>query len=233
MFGTYDQYNRKLQHHVPQLSDGTILVAAASLAGITEGAMCPFERIQTVLQDKTFHGKYKDTFHVCKSLERHGVREFYRGVMPILYRNVISNIIFFSLRTPLKNAISYPIPQHQWYGDLLTDFMSGAVVGAAISTLLFPFNVLKTHQQRQIGGPCQAMYRSFLSIYRSSGNQMRRLYSGVHVNNLRSILSWGIVNASYEIVQRVVPGKHNDDNVDGQADTIMYRSSKWDRDESV
>lgn len=79
MFGTYDQYSKTFRHHLPQLSDETILVAAASLAGITEGVMCPSERIQTMLQDKTFHGKYKDIFHVCKSLGPHGVREFYRG----------------------------------------------------------------------------------------------------------------------------------------------------------
>lgn len=35
------------------------MAVAATLAGCTEAVLCPFERIQTVLQDKKFHGKYK------------------------------------------------------------------------------------------------------------------------------------------------------------------------------
>ena len=32
---------------------------SAMLAGCTEALLCPFERVQTVLQDKRFHGMYK------------------------------------------------------------------------------------------------------------------------------------------------------------------------------
>ncbi|XP_063848585.1 uncharacterized protein LOC135093329 isoform X3 [Scylla paramamosain] len=59
MFGMYDQYGKLLTYHYPELSKGTTLALAATLAGCTEALLCPFERIQTVLQDKKFHGYYK------------------------------------------------------------------------------------------------------------------------------------------------------------------------------
>ena len=38
---------------------GNQMAVSAMLAGCTEALLCPFERVQTVLQDKKFHGMYK------------------------------------------------------------------------------------------------------------------------------------------------------------------------------
>ncbi|KAK4304740.1 hypothetical protein Pmani_023338 [Petrolisthes manimaculis] len=184
MFGMFDQYKRMLRRLHPSLSDRTTMAVAATLAGCTEALLCPFERIQTVLQDKKFHGKYKNSLHISRELWHYGVREYYRGMVAILIRNGPSNILFFGLRTPLKNAL--PDPQHLWWGHILTDFVSGAFLGAFISTLMYPINVIKTHQQCQVGGRFQSMHQTFWYLYRSRGTSAMvtptQPHTIIHVN---------------------------------------------------
>lgn len=90
----------------------------------------------------------RNSLHISQELWQYGMREYYRGMGTILMRNGPSNILFFGLRTPLKNAL--PNPQELWWGHILTDFVSGAFLGAFISTLMYPVNVIKTHQQCQV-----------------------------------------------------------------------------------
>lgn len=68
-------------------------------SGTVEAALMPFERIQTLLADSHYHTHFKNTsqaFHyVCMN---YGYRELYRGLVPILWRNGPSNVLFFILR---------------------------------------------------------------------------------------------------------------------------------------
>ncbi|KAK8403331.1 hypothetical protein O3P69_000451 [Scylla paramamosain] len=202
MFGMYDQYGKLLTYHYPELSKGTTLALAATLAGCTEALLCPFERIQTVLQDKKFHGYYKNSLHVTKDFWKFGIKEYYRGMVSILLRNGPSNVLFFGLRTKVKEYL--PDTGESWGGNFLTDFVSGAFLGAFISTVMYPINVIKAHQQCQVGGPFQSMHQTFWDVYRSRGSRISRLFSGAHVNYSRALVSWGIINASYEVLQRLL-----------------------------
>ncbi|XP_045111420.1 mitochondrial nicotinamide adenine dinucleotide transporter SLC25A51-like isoform X2 [Portunus trituberculatus] len=202
MFGMYDQYGKLLTYHYPELSKGTTLALAATLAGCTEALLCPFERIQTVLQDKKFHGHYKNSLHVTKDFWKFGMKEYYRGMVSILLRNGPSNVLFFGLRTKVKEYL--PDTGESWGGNFLTDFVSGAFLGAFISTVMYPINVIKAHQQCQVGGPFQSMRQTFWDVYRSRGSRISRLFSGAHVNYSRALVSWGIINASYEVLQRLL-----------------------------
>ncbi|KAK8730283.1 hypothetical protein OTU49_008193 [Cherax quadricarinatus] len=201
MFGMFDQYGKLLRYYHPQLSDGTTMALAATLAGCTEAILCPFERIQTVLQDKKFHGKYKNSLHIAQDLWKFGVREYYRGMVSILLRNGPSNILFFGLRTDIKERL--PDPGQAWWGHIITDFVSGAFLGAFISTVMYPINVIKAHQQCQVGGPFQTMRGTFWHIYHARGSRFSRLFSGAHVNYTRALVSWGIINASYEMLHKL------------------------------
>ncbi|XP_066972383.1 mitochondrial nicotinamide adenine dinucleotide transporter SLC25A51 [Macrobrachium rosenbergii] len=202
MFGMFDQYSRLLKYYHPQISDGATLAIAATLAGCTEAILCPFERIQTVLQDKKFHGKYRNSLHCARELRKFGLAEYYRGLFSILLRNGPSNILFFGLRTEIKEQI--PTPDDAWWAHILTDFVSGAFLGAFISTVMYPVNVIKAHQQTQVGGPFISMRETFYDVYRSRGSRLSRLFSGAHVNYSRALVSWGIINASYEILHKLL-----------------------------
>lgn len=59
----------------------------------------PFERIQTLLADSTYHDRFKNTSQAFQYVwKNYGYRELYRGLMPILIRNGPSNALFFVMR---------------------------------------------------------------------------------------------------------------------------------------
>lgn len=76
------------------------------------------------------------------------MKEYYRGMVSILLRNGPSNVLFFGLRTKVKEYL--PDTGESWGGNFLTDFVSGAFLGAFISTVMYPINVIKAHQQCQV-----------------------------------------------------------------------------------
>jgi len=196
MFGTYHQYQSLLQSHAPVLSNRLNKSGAAFLAGTTEALLAPFERVQTLLQDKSCHQPYKNTWHALKSLRVYGMTEYYRGLSPVLLRNGPSNILFFVFRGDLKECLP---TADSASGNILADFISGGLLGAFISTLFFPVNVVKTKMQSSVGGPFPGMWVTFVAIMKERDYRLDKLYRGVHVNYTRSIISWGLINASYEI----------------------------------
>ena len=67
----------------------------------------------------------------------------------ILLRNGPSNVLFFGLRGRIKESL--PELKKYWWQSLMVDFISGAFLGAFISTIMYPVNVVKAHQQCQVG----------------------------------------------------------------------------------
>ena len=55
MFGMYDMYQCYIWTYVPQCPMYANQATAAILAGCTEAILCPFERIQTLMQNKYYH----------------------------------------------------------------------------------------------------------------------------------------------------------------------------------
>jgi len=189
MFGTFEQYKRMLRER--QMNMTQCVVMAAFLAGCTEAILTPFERIQTLMLDHKWSGQFRNTPHAFVSLSQHGVKEYYRGLSAILLRNGPSNIIFFGFRDPLRNIL----PDNFEQFGLLADFLSGACLGAFISTIFYPLNTTKTHMQKSLGGEFRSFRTVFLSLLRHRG--VRGMFRGVHVNYTRSFMSWGIINMTY------------------------------------
>ena len=199
MFGTYANYRRFLNDNFPSLPYHLVSSCAAFAAGTTELMLIPFERVQVLLQAKQFNGTYSNTFHVFKSLYgAHGTREFYRGISACFIRNGLSNVLFFGLREPLKNDLLNSFKA----GPYLCDFISGAVLGALLSTVFYPLNVIKTRMQARVGGRHVKIHETFQLIFKERGYSWRRMFHGVHINFTRSLLSWGIINATYEALMK-------------------------------
>jgi len=195
MFGCYDQYRRTFRDGLG-LGSTTSMVLSALLAGCTEAVLTPFERVQTLMLDAKYGKEFKNTPHAFQSLRIHGIREYYRGLTAILMRNGPSNVIFFSCRDKLRSLV----PEHRKLG-LLADFVSGACLGALISTLSFPINTTKTHMQKTCGGEFQSFRKVFKALYLERG--LWGMFRGVHVNYTRSFISWGITNVSYEYLKTI------------------------------
>lgn len=199
MFGTYANYRTFLSNNYPALPYHLISSCAAFAAGTTELLLMPFERVQVLLQAKQFNGTYNNTFHVFKSLyNTQGIKEFYRGVTACLIRNGFSNILFFGLREPLRNRIL----DSSKVGPYFCDFISGAVLGAFLSTVFYPLNVTKTRMQARVGGRHFGIRETFKEILKERNYSWQRMFRGVHINYTRSLLSWGIINATYEALMK-------------------------------
>ncbi|XP_075889147.1 mitochondrial nicotinamide adenine dinucleotide transporter SLC25A51-like [Nelusetta ayraudi] len=204
MFGLYQDLSkifldRASGCYTPEL---VIRSFAAALAGTTEAVLTPFERVQTLLQDHRHHGRFNNTAHTFRTLlSEYGVTECYRGLVPILLRNGPSNVLFFGLRGPIKEQL----PQaHTRAGHLASDFVCGGLLGAGLGIMFFPLNVVKSRAQSQVGGPFQPCREVLLTVWRERGGSVAMLFRGAHLNYHRSLLSWGIINATYELLLNVV-----------------------------
>ncbi|KAJ8271691.1 hypothetical protein COCON_G00105500 [Conger conger] len=197
MFGLYEDFSRVLPRHTgaPELLTRSV---AAVLAGTAEATLTPFERVQTLLQDPRHHGRFHNTFHTFRTLLReHGVRECYRGLGPILLRNGPSNALFFGLRGPIKQQL--PRAQSP-AANMVNDFICGGLLGAMLGVMFYPLNVLKARMQSQVGGAFQSSHAVLLTIWRERNGKVTHLFRGAHLNYHRSLLSWGIINATYELL---------------------------------
>lgn len=196
MFSMYEGCKQRLCF----LTGNVVLskVLAANVAGTMEALLMPFERVQTLLQDWRYHNKFKNTSHAFRYLlTNHGVTECYRGMVPIIYRNGLSNLMFFTLRDQSKVLL----------GDqesLLTNFVSGALIGSFTSTVFYPMNVIKIHMQTKIGSDFEKFLAVTREVYISRNRSLTSFYKGVHLNCMRSFISWGVINAAYDFLKNII-----------------------------
>lgn len=204
MFGLYQDFSRVLLEQaggsgLPELVTRSF---AAALAGTTEAILTPFERVQTLLQDHRHHSRFNNTAHTFRTLlTEYGVRECYRGLVPILLRNGPSNILFFGLRGPIKEQLPEAT---SWAGHMVNDFVCGGLLGAALGIMFYPLNVVKSRAQSQVGGAFQPCTQVLLTVWRERGCSVAMLFRGAHLNYHRSLLSWGIINATYELLLKLI-----------------------------
>ncbi|ETW04041.1 hypothetical protein, variant [Aphanomyces invadans] len=197
MFGLYNTYYTKLTDTFgPEIGGISTSHYAAFLSGTSEAILTPFERIQTLLQTTKYNSTFSSAADAVVKVTRRGLREHYRGVTAILIRNAPSNIIFFGLREPVRDLLPLTTTSH---GTFAADFVSGAVLGAFLSTLFFPLNVAKTRMQsvyatRRHMGVMEALELT----YHERGGSWAKVYRGVHINFVRSLVTWGIINSTYE-----------------------------------
>lgn len=204
MFGLYEDFSRLLLERAGSSGAPELLTRslAAALAGVAEAALTPFERVQTLLQDHRHHGRFHNTAHTFRTLLREqGVAEFYRGLVPVLLRNGPSNVLFFGLRGPIKERLPQATTQA---GHTANDFVCGGVLGAALGIMFYPLNVAKSRAQSQVGGAFRPCGEVLLTVWRERGRSVTELFRGAHLNYHRSLLSWGIINATYELLLKLI-----------------------------
>ena len=204
MFGAYSQYLHAYQRALPSHPWVLGHVTAAMAAGTTEALFSPFERIQVLLQTPKYHNMVANTTHAFTTLRRFGIREYYRGLSAILLRNGPSNVFFLGLREPLQRSL--PHSQSQ-VGVTVANFVSGAGLGAMLSTIFYPLNTVKNHMQSHLGGDFTGIRHNLIVVFNQRGRQWRKMFRGVHLNYTRSVMSWGIINAVYELFRNYLSVK--------------------------
>lgn len=200
MFGLYEDLSSLLQKHVSAPEFATRGVAAV-LAGTTEAIFTPLERVQTLLQDHKHHDKFTNTYQAFRALKCHGIGEYYRGLVPILFRKGSRNVLVFGLPGPIKEHL-FTARTHS--AHLVNDFICGGLLGAMLGFLFFPVNVVKTRIQSQIGGEFQSFPKVFKTIWLERDRKLTNLFRGAHLNYHRSLISWRIIHAAYEFLLKVI-----------------------------
>ncbi|KAL4705248.1 hypothetical protein ACJJTC_010267 [Scirpophaga incertulas] len=200
MFGAYDECLRPLSNN--ELNPYVAKSIAGIVAGCFEATLMPFERIQTLLIHPKYHKEFKNTAHAASHIAKHcGIREFYRGLVPILLRNGPSNAMFFIIRDEVKEKLP---KQDLLLYTTLQNFIAGAAIGAFLSTLFYPLNVIKIAMQCELSVPHRTILYEFKYILRKRGSNFVNFYHGALLNISRAFLSWGIINASYEILRKIL-----------------------------
>ncbi|CAB3987526.1 solute carrier family 25 member 51-like [Paramuricea clavata] len=197
MFGLYHRFKRDLNNSFPQIPTQINNSVAAILAGSAEAILTPFERVQTLLSHRKHHDRFLNTLHTFRELRVYGMKEYYRGLTAILLRNGPSNAIFFGFRGYLKDML----PEAQTsFENTIQDFICGALLGATNSTIFYPLSVVKSNMQKHVGGEYWSVQKTFQSIFETRCRRISRVYRGAFMNCSRAIVSWGIINASFEII---------------------------------
>nr|AKN21579.1 slc25a-11 [Schmidtea mediterranea] len=201
MFGGYGKTKLTLDNNeFINLTIIKVFISAIS-AGILEAMMMPFERVQVLLQNKMYNDKFKHTYHTFKVLaSNHGFKELYRGFRVVLIRNCIGNTIYFNAcdRFIYESKLVF---KHNSVSYHFNNFIIGGILGACISLLIYPFNVVKTRQQSSIGGTFQSGITVVGKIYSERGKSITQLYRGSPANCVRSLVSWGIITMANEFLR--------------------------------
>ncbi|EDV93201.1 mitochondrial nicotinamide adenine dinucleotide transporter SLC25A51 [Drosophila grimshawi] len=201
MFGIFDGTRRYLVEDY-RLNDYGAKIIAGLVAGSVESILLPFERVQTLLADSKFHQYFSNTQNAFRYVvSNYGYRELYRGIEPVIWRNGLSNALFFmmreeaSTRLPKRKSVSSRTAQ---------EFMAGAVIGASISTLFYPLNVIKVSLQSSMGHVSEGSWQACKRIYRERDSRIGNFYRGCAFNTGRSFISWGIMNSAYENLKKLM-----------------------------
>uniref|UniRef100_A0AC34RJV2 Mitochondrial carrier protein n=1 Tax=Panagrolaimus sp. JU765 TaxID=591449 RepID=A0AC34RJV2_9BILA len=164
-----------------------------------------YDKYQQILGCENEKTGKRYSFTLCHAQAAFLCEEFYRGFSVIVFRNGTSNILFFTLREPLKHLVMDNVPgeKNSRVKHIFSDFASGSVLGASISTLFFPINVTKTRMQSTIGTPFISPFTAFESVWFERNRSVQELYRGVHLNFTRSLMAWGITNTAFEFLKRL------------------------------
>lgn len=196
MFSTYADTLHVFKSYVPNAPKSVSFGVAVSVAALVESLPAPFERCLTLLQLPSSTDSIRSVRTAFKLIHQHGFKEHYRGLTPIIWRNLGGNALYFGAREPLKQlfpAAASATAQHS------TNMLVGIVLGAISTTVFYPLSLAKHQMQAKLGGAYESLWSVWQRNVIARGS-VRSLFHGAHLNLVRSCIQWGITNCVYEAV---------------------------------
>ena len=156
-YTSYDQLKVKLGFKHNQTNVLAPLLAGSVSRTIAVTAICPIELLRTKMQSR--HGyNYRELADVIKiAVKQNGVLSLWRGLSPMLLRDVPFSISYWLGYEYLKLKLNSTL-------DLqylpLVPFVSGSISGAIAALFTTPLDVTKTHMQVELGESGTSIQRS-------------------------------------------------------------------------
>ncbi|KAF4518003.1 hypothetical protein B566_EDAN012753 [Ephemera danica] len=149
-FVTYEQVRSRLRHlaapglglaHQPLWVP---LVAGATARIWTVSIVSPLEMLRTRMQAQKM--SYLEAGRVLKALkQQQGIRGLWKGLGATLLRDVPFSAIYWFTYESTKASFGQTVPTFGF------SFVAGAGAGSIAAILTLPFDVVKTHQQIELG----------------------------------------------------------------------------------
>lgn len=115
----------------------------ARTIGVT--AVCPIELVRTKLQSRQGYS-YSELLSVVKNaIQQNGVLSLWRGLLPMLFRDVPFSMIYWVGYEFMKLQLSKS--QLSVNFSFLIPFLAGSISGAFSAVITNPLDVVKTHMQ--------------------------------------------------------------------------------------
>ena len=179
-------------------------IKAPMLAGVigrtlAVTAICPIELIRTKLQSRKDY-RYTELVSVIRSaVAQNGVLSLWRGLSPMLFRDVPFSILFWigyeDFKVQLTQALS-PV-----YHSLIP-FIAGSASGGIAAAITTPLDVAKTHMQvelgekRRVGLGAGSLVNVMRNVVQSHG--LSGLFVGIVPRCAKIIPACAIMITSYE-----------------------------------
>ncbi|CAK1579500.1 unnamed protein product [Parnassius mnemosyne] len=208
-FVTYEQLRYKTKTLYNKLT-GTVhqpiwipLLSGASARTIAVTMVSPLELIRTKMQSKKL--TYSEINAALRQVIRYeGYKGLFRGLGSTLLRDVPFSGIYWTTFESTKRAFNKPDSEKN---SFLFNFFCGLVAGSIAAFITLPFDVVKTHQQIELGekeiysdGKVQQRASNMQSIvrniYRNHG--FKGLFTGLMPRIFKVAPACAIMIASFE-----------------------------------
>ncbi|XP_017783588.1 PREDICTED: solute carrier family 25 member 40-like isoform X2 [Nicrophorus vespilloides] len=170
-----DNYNRNRPTHLPKTQPMWIPLMAGGTARIfSVTIVSPLELIRTKMQfSRQSYFEIGEALQVL--IKNNGVFGLWKGVFATLLRDVPFSALYWSSYETIKNYFNPTTPSFGF------SFFAGAVSGSIAATVTVPFDVVKTHQQIEIGNK---VFSNQAPQHDSTMSIIRKLYTNFGVSGL-------------------------------------------------
>ena len=147
-YTAYDQLKVKFGFRTGERNFIAPVLAGVIARTVAVTTVCPIELIRTKLQSRTGYN-FKDIYTVVKTaVSQNGIFSLWRGLSPMLLRDVPFSIIFWlgyeDLKVKFTNEFA---PSYQ----SLVPVAAGSISGGVAAVITTPLDVVKTHMQVELG----------------------------------------------------------------------------------
>lgn len=145
----YDQLKVRLGFNPNERNFAAPLVSGVVARTVAVTAVCPIELVRTKLQSRTGLNISEVLSVVRTVTAQNGVLSLWRGLSPMLLRDVPFSVIYWLGYEDLKRNFT----NRSLFYQPLVPFVAGSIAGTFAAIVTTPLDVVKTHMQVELGEP--------------------------------------------------------------------------------